>query len=259
MPPARVRVIHWKPTEAAGLLESLRLAGCEPGYDGCGNTPEPGRAIRLNPPDIIVIGMSRPPGPGRSVAGWLRSSKALRDIPILFIILFIDVAEGKVDYLRGIIPDAVCLTSRSIKSALTKALRCHRIPAASAVPQPQRTTAQKPGIDQPGTVGVIDPPRSYLAALGELPHDTETGEEPERPARITLWFIHHPETFLGRLVPMSGMAATSRLWIIWRKGSTNGLTQLSSREAARETGLVDYKICSVSPEWSGMLVTWSKA
>ena len=57
---------------------------------------------------------------------------------------------------------------------------------------------------------------------------------------------------------MVRLAKGSKLWMIWKKGSTNGLTQNLVREAANEHGLVDYKICSVNAQWSGMLFAAEK-
>lgn len=250
----RVRVIHWKATEAEPLLEAVRKAGAEPEFVDCRDTPGLGRLIRAHPPDAIVIDLSRLPSHGRAVGHWLRSTKALRDIPLIFA----NGAEDKIAKVREILPDAVFAENRSLKKALGAARKAGRPPAAPPVAHRERTTAQKLGIDKVRTVGVIDAPRGYLAALGELPEEVEVVEEPEQPVGTALWFIHDPEEFLTALRRMWTVAGRSRLWIIWRKGSKNGLTQLSIRETMREAGMVDYKICSVSKEWSGMLFARKK-
>lgn len=254
----RVRVIHWKAAEAEPLLEALRRSGFEPEYDGCTSTPELGRAIRLNPPDAIVIDLSRVPSHGHAMATWLHSSRRLRQIPLVFV----NGADEKVAKLREHWPGAVFATNRGIKTALTKALRSTPpVPTVTSVMEQykERTAAQKLGIDTGASIGVIDPPRGYLNALGILPDDAEIIEEPEQPTATTLWFIHHPEALISALRRMWIIAARTRLWILWRKGSNNGLTQLSIRDAAREAGLVDYKICAVNRDWSGMLFARRKA
>ncbi|HXJ44000.1 MAG TPA: hypothetical protein VNH18_32235 [Bryobacteraceae bacterium] len=253
-----MRVIHWKAAEAEPLLDALRHAGFDPEYDGCADTQELGRVIRNNPPDAIVIDLSRLPSHGRAVATWLRGSKALRQVPLVFV----NGVDEKVAKLREQMPEAVHATTRTLKATLTKALRS--VPPAPTVTSvmeqyKERTAAQKLGIDNGGSVGVIDAPRGYLTALGTLPEDIEIIEEPEQPAATTLWFVHDPEALFAALRRMWTIAARTRLWILWRKGSTNGLTQLSIREAAREAGLVDYKICAVNREWSGMLFARKKA
>jgi hypothetical protein len=252
----RVRVIHWKAAEAEPLLEALRQAGVDPEYDGCESVPELDRAIRANPPDAIVIDLERRPSLGKSFAAWALTKKTLRGMPVVFV----GGADGKVASIRETLPEAVFVPLRGLGAALLKALRGpRRVAMPVVVPHVVRTTAQKLGIDKGGVVGVIDAPRGYLAALGELPEETEVVEDPVESAATTLWFIHDPETFLAALRDMWTLAGRSKLWIIWRKGSTNGLTQLSIRDAMREAGLVDYKICSVNKDWSGMLFARKKA
>ncbi len=250
----RVRVIHWKPAEAGPLLEALRVAGAEPEYDGCGSTPELNRVIRFNPPDIILIDLSRLPSHGISMANWFGRTKALRDIPLVFV----NGAEDKVAKLRESIPDALCVGMKDLRQALKKARPSTAAPVSVMAQYKTRTAAQKLGLDTGGSIAVIDPPRDYLAALGALPEDVEIDEDPDRPCDTTLWFIHDPEAFLVALRPMWRLAGHSRLWILWRKGGTNGITQNSIREAGKEANLVDYKICAVNKDWSAMLFTRKK-
>jgi hypothetical protein len=52
------------------------------------------------------------------------------------------------------------------------------------------------------------------------------------------------------------LAATTRLWILWRKKGARGhegVTERLIRETGIDLGLVDYKICSVDKTWSAML------
>ena len=57
---------------------------------------------------------------------------------------------------------------------------------------------------------------------------------------------------------MSKIADRTKLWVVWRKGSADGLTSNLIREAANEAGLVDYKICAVDAQWSGMVFARGK-
>jgi len=57
------------------------------------------------------------------------------------------------------------------------------------------------------------------------------------------------------------VAAKTKLWILWRKkasASHNGITGTLVREAALHLGLVDYKICSLYKDWTGMLFALKK-
>ena len=64
---------------------------------------------------------------------------------------------------------------------------------------------------------------------------------------------HTAEEIVQEEIPktMRRLAARTKLWILWRKGSD--VTQPFLRESAGAVGLVDYKICAVDAVWSAML------
>jgi CheY-like chemotaxis protein len=231
----RVRIIHWRAAEAAPLIEACRGAGFDVEYlerDGGAIC----RAIRSNPPDVVVIDLTRLPSHGKEVAVWLRGRKSTRDIPIVF---------ADEDLLKVAV---------AIKS-----------PALSAnpvtLPVREKSAAQKLGIIAGSAVASIEPPRDFPELLGELPESVEFREDDD--AAITLWFVHDREGLLENLRRMRTMASRTKLWLLWRKGASGfsgaGVTQNSVREMAREVGLVDYKICSVDARWSAMLFARKKA
>ena len=234
----RIRLFHWKAEEAASLTKALR-------------------AMRQSPPDVIVIDLSRLPSHGREVATYLRGQKPTRHIPIVFV----DGEPDKVEAIRKLLPDAVYASSAKMRSAVREALANR--PANPVVP-PQmmeryasRTAAQKLGIREGATVAVIDPPRNYSAMIGELPAGAVFEESPEGACGITLWCVHDAAASREALPEMRRLAARTKLWILWRKGSS--VTQPLLRESAAAVGLVDYKICSVGGAWSGMLFARRKS
>src|ERR1700687_1755953 len=100
-----VRLFHWRSAEAGPLVATLRSAGYEVVYNR-GTQPPSVREIRDAAPVAIVIDLSRMPSHGRYVAAWVRGSKSIRHIPIVFV----DGDPAKVDALRREIPDAVYTT-----------------------------------------------------------------------------------------------------------------------------------------------------
>jgi len=76
----RVRILHWKPAEAAPLVEACRAAGHEAEYEDLRGSAL-SRAIRDSSPDAIAIDLSCLPSHGREVAVWLRGNKSTRHIP----------------------------------------------------------------------------------------------------------------------------------------------------------------------------------
>jgi CheY-like chemotaxis protein len=256
---ARLRVIHWNAGEAAPLLELCRSAGHEVEYDP-GGGPAIMKATRKAPfPDAVVIDLTRLASHGREVGVALRNYKALRSTPIVFV----DGEEEKVEKTRERVPGAYFCSRAQLRRTLKKALSEGNTEYPAAAPMTElyrsRFTFQKLGVKPGMALGVVDPPRDYLAALGALPDGVEIVENPKAPQAVTVWFVHELDPYLDALRRMSRIAERTRLWIAWRKGAKNGITQNSVREAAREFGLVDYKICAIDGRWSGMLFALRQA
>lgn len=249
---SRVRLLHWNAKEAKSYLDLLRAAGYEVDYD---DEFRPGmvRAWRQSPPDAFVIDLTRLPSHGREIAVALRQSPATRRIPVVFC----EGPEEKVSRIRTELPDAVYCDQSNLKSALKRAI-------AQPPPDPirpvqmmdryvSRTAAQKLGIREGSRVALIDPPRDCQKLLGELPEGVEFVDEPGTAAPVTLCFIHHLEDLQLALSSVRNLARTTKLWVLWRKGQTNGVSEPLIRDQAISLGLVDYKICSVNQAWSAML------
>jgi hypothetical protein len=252
---ARLRLMHWKATEAALLLEALHGAGHVVDYQEKLD-PKGFRAIRQSPPDAFVIDLSRLPSHGREVATFLRGQKTTRAVPIVFI----DGAPEKVEAIRKLMPDAVYAPRTRLRSAVREALANR--PARPVVPKQMmeryasRTAAQKLGIRAGSTAVLIDPPRNYASVIGELPAGAALDEALGAACPVTLWFVHDVAVCAETLPALRKLAARTRPWILWRKGS--GVTQQLLRESAATVGLVDYKICSVNNTWSAMLFARKK-
>ena len=252
----RIRLVHWKASEAEALLAALRAAGHTVDYDE--KVASDGfRSIRESPPDVFAIDLSRLPSHGREVATFFRGRKATRHIPIVFV----GGAPEKVAAIRKLLPDAVYTAPGRLRSALRAAFANR--PASPVVPAQMmaryasRNAAQKLGIREGSTAALIDPPRNYASVIGELPAGACLEETPDAACPIALWFVHDAAACREALPGMRKLAARTKLWILWRKGSS--VTQPFLRESAAEVGLVDYKICSVDATWSAMLFARRKA
>jgi CheY-like chemotaxis protein len=248
----RVRIVHWKPAEAEALVETCRAGGFEVEFDAT-DLPLVAKTIRRTMPDALVIDLTRMPSYGRELAFAIRRTKYTRQIPIVFV----DGEPEKVEAIRRQLPDAV-FASRKQLCARIKAACGRRIPNPVTPPgvmerYASRSKAQKLGIKEGSTVALFDAPRDYAAVLGELPAGVELVEDPDDVHPVTLWFVRDPREYQAGLRRMRTIADRTKLWVVWRKGSTDGLTSNLIREAANEAGLVDYKICAVSSEWSGMV------
>jgi hypothetical protein len=249
---ARIRMLHWRDHQA--LLSALRTAGHQVDFEVRPTIT----TIRTANPEAIVIDLSITPSRGRDYAVYLRGSKSMRHLPIVFV----DGEPEKVQKIRELLPDAVYTTLGKVAGAIKRAML--KAPAAPVVP-PQymerwtgRTTAQKMGIKEGSRVAVIDPPPDYVRVLGELPKDVVLEEDPEEILPVTIWFVRDPEDYIRALPRKRKIAVRSRFWVVWPKGQRDGINQFVIRETALQLGLVDYKICSVNEVWTAMVFAVKK-
>jgi CheY-like chemotaxis protein len=245
-------MLHWRDHQA--LLNTLRKAGHQVDFEERPTIT----TIRGANPDAIVIDLSVTPSRGRDYATYLRGSKSLRHLPIVFV----DGEPEKVEKVRELLPDAVYTTLAKVAAAVKRAIS--KAPAAPVVP-PQymerwtgRTTAQKMGIVEGSRVALLDAPPDYARVLGELPKDVSLEEEPDEVLPVTLWFVRDPEVYIRALPRKRSIAARTKFWVVWPKGKRDGINQFVIRETALELGLVDYKICSVNEVWTAMVFAVKK-
>jgi CheY-like chemotaxis protein len=254
---ARVYVLHTKEEEAQPLLRSLETAGHQVQYRAraSGDTV---RQIRQNPPDALVIDLSRAPSHGMNYAMYFRKTKATRHVPFVFV-------EGdaeKVEKVKKFFPDSIYTTKAKIATALKRAIRIpqHAIVEGGYMEQwAHRSTAEKLGIKPGARVAVFDAPRDYLRVLGKLPEDVTFEEDPDEVLSLSVWFVRDPDAYAAGLRQRRSLAGRSKLWVAWPKGQRDGITQFVVREVALAVGLVDYKICSVNDAWSAMALALKKA
>jgi CheY-like chemotaxis protein len=247
----RLTLIHWDASEAARYVTLLTEAGHRVEYSPEFSPPLL-RAWRLAPPNAFVIDLSRLPSHGREIAVALRHSKATRTTPIVFC----EGEQEKVAKTRALLPDAVFCQFGRLKSALRTATRATPktvvVPAAMMDRSAARTTAQKLGIRAGSTVALVNPPRDMPAALGELPDRVAFSED---AGDVTLYFATETSALQNELSVLRSHAPRTKLWVCWKKGKSKqgGVTEDLVRKTGIALGLVDYKVCSVSNVWSGLL------
>jgi CheY-like chemotaxis protein len=217
------------------------------------------KSIRHNQPDAVVIDLTRLPSHGRDAALAIRRTKYSRHIPIVFV----DGEPEKVEAVRKQLPDATFTTRKQLCSRIRAA--CAN-PVANPIAPPgvmeqyaSRTKAQKLGIKEGSTVAVVDPPRDYEAVLGDLPEGVELFENPASAHPVTLWFVRDPEAYLRGPGRMRAIAGKTKLWVVRPKGPRSRLNEKVLRAAGNEVGLVDYKICAIDEQWTGMIFARRKS
>jgi DNA-binding response OmpR family regulator len=78
----RIFLIHWPSSEAREHANQLRVQGWQVDIE---TEDDPVKEILADPPDVVVIYLTRTPSHGRKTAQALRASKSGRDLPIVFV------------------------------------------------------------------------------------------------------------------------------------------------------------------------------
>ena len=256
----RVRLIHWKAGEAAGRVEKLRAAGYEVEYQPLDGGSY--RALRNNPPAAFVIDLSRSPSLGRDVGVGLRSYKATRNVPLVFV----EGEPEKIERTKQTLPDATYTTWGKIRGALKAAIAKppgnpikpeSNLAGYSGTPLPKKL-----GIKPNSTVALVNAPRGFETALGALPEGVTFIAEAAGRAELIVWFIRTRFELESRIAEMRESTGSGGLWIAWPKktsGVASDLTENIVRETGLAVGLVDYKICAIDATWSGLKFAVRKA
>jgi hypothetical protein len=256
----RVVLIHWKAAEAPERLERLRAAGYEPESLPPKGTPAL-RALREDPPAAFIIDLDRLPLQGGAVAVALRQQTATRRVPIVF-------AGGhpdKVARVRSLLPDGVYTEWPQMKAALRTAIG--HPPAAPVVPGTMEAYSGTPlvkklGIKPGATLALLDAPESFADTLGALPEGVKIQATTRGAPRLILLFARSRADLERRLYPTVRALGEGGLWIIWPKKTSQLAADLNGNDVRRlglDAGLVDYKVCAIDENWSGLLFTRRRA
>ena len=106
----------------------------------------------------------------------------------------------------------------------------------------------------PQEVAVMAAPEGFVESLGELPDSVEFTHRLTPETTLALCFVRtHREVGEAAILLAQRMPKTAAAWIIWPKARLKpGFNGDHVRDSALAVGLVDYKVCSVSEEWSAL-------
>ena len=259
MPTQRVRVLN-DHAGAEAWIDRLRRAG----YDVDARplrTPADLKAIGRDVPAAVAIDLARVPSQGRDFGLGIRHQKSSRLIPLVFV----DGGPGRVAPLRDLLPDAVYTTGGRIRGAVRRAIaRPPRDPVRppsvlagySGTPLPKKL-----GIKAGAVVWLVGAPATFETTLGELPERVRVRRRGDGPRDLTIWFTRRRRDLERGIVQMADRVATDKLWIVWPKKTSPLAADVSERDvraAGLDHGLVDFKICAVDADWSGLLFSRRK-
>ena len=217
--------------------------------------PDDLKRIAMQPPLAVVIDLDRAPARGRDIALALRQRVATRRIPIVFVATDRSVFAR----LKALPLETMHAGPEDVVTALASALAMRPSGAApttaatagySGTPLP-RKLGIKPGM----RVVLVKPPDGFAAILDPLPPDV-TFRTTNRGARgITLWFTRSRRELERGMARMADASGDGRRWICWPKKTSPQAADHSGddiRRIALAAGLVDFKVCAVDEDWSGL-------
>jgi CheY-like chemotaxis protein len=250
----KIRLIHWDSAAAGERAAGLVQAGFHVVAD-IPKGQEDMKALKLNPPDVFLIDLSRQPSHGLEMALYIRIGKPTRNVPIVFV----GGEAEKVERVRAKLPDAVYTDWESAPNALRRAVE--NPPSDPVVPKSildgysGTPLAKKLGIKQGITVSLLNAPDSFSAKLEGLPENPKVVEGINKEAGLILWFIRTGDELSEKIAGLVPSVPGGGIWMIWPKktGSLKSdLSQAAVRKLGLASGLVDYKVCSVDDDWSGL-------
>ncbi len=110
-------------------------------------------------------------------------------------------------------------------------------------------------------VRLLNAPVRFETTLGELPAQARVTRRGGEPGDLTLWFVPRRRELEEDIERVAGGVTTDKLWIIWPKKTSplaSDVSQGDVRAAGLHQGLVDFKICAVDEDWSGLLFSRRK-
>ena len=239
----RVLVVHRDVAEASARAARL----CALGFDAAPYLSlgaKGFRGIRQDPPQAILIDLTRLPSYGKALGVLLRQQKSLASIPLVFV----EGDPDKAAQVRAVLPDAVYTTWAKVEAAVRRAIR--EAPREALPPRdPGTPLLAKLGISPESRVALLHSPEGF--ALPGVISQSQVGE-----ADVVMIFCRGSAA-LGRELPhlAAMMRKGRRVWVLWPKkasGTESDLTMVRIREMAKGFALVDYKVCAVDATWSGM-------
>ena len=102
---------------------------------------------------------------------------------------------------------------------------------------------------------LIGAPARFERTLGDLPPDVTLRTGNRRARDLSLWFVRRRRELDRGMPRMARSIGETRLWIIWPKKTSplaSDVTQVEVRAAGLAAGLVDFKVCAVDADWSGL-------
>ena len=208
-------------------------------------------------PAAVAIDLDRLPSHGREVAIVLRSSKTTRHIPVVFA----GGVEEKVARLRTELPDAVFTSWEKVGKALKQAITNAPIEPVQPTPHMERwhdtALTRKLGIAAKMKIALIGGAEDGMEEIiGELPEGASLSQRLGPGTQLVLYVVHSLRELDAAVDhAQSHLPEGASFWIVHPKTTAKLRTDFDQndvRALGLARGFVDYKVCAVDAQWSGL-------
>jgi hypothetical protein len=258
-----VRLVSWN-TEAARMRARLLR---RPGLKIDATPLQPSGMVghlRDLSPTVVVIDLDRLPSHGLAVGIVIRDSKSVRSIPIVFA----GGAPEKIARVRGELPDAAFTPWENAAAAVAEAVRAG--PTVNPVrPKPHMeryagsSLARKLGLKPQTEVALLGAPDGFEEMLRELADGTGFTRSLGVRTALVLWFVRSRREVESETAYLTAcLPEGCGLWIVYPKQSGRYKVDFKEgdvRAAGLKVGMVDFKICAVDQDWTGLRFAWKKS
>jgi hypothetical protein len=109
-----------------------------------------------------------------------------------------------------------------------------------------------------GDVSVVGEPEWFRTLLGELPESVRLHARVGPKTNLALCFVRSRTELEGMMdVLAAQLPRSAHVWVIHPKaGHKPDFNQNDVRDEGLARGLVDYKVCAVDADWSGLKFAW---
>jgi hypothetical protein len=249
-----IRLVSWKAEEGLARKEDLVGLGYRVRFD----VMDPGRQLRKladDPPEAVVIDLSRSPAQGRDLGVAVRVRASTRGIPLVFA----GGSKDKVSSVQRVLPDALFTEWKNVGEALE---RVWSGPPTDPV-VPDSMLAGYSGTPLPRKLGIkpffrvllARAPEGFEASLEPLPEGVALVRRYSESVDLILWFVRSRRELERGIEKWASRVGDPGMWIIWpkkRSGISTDLQQAVVRRVGLDRGLVDYKIAALDQTWSGL-------
>ena len=253
---SKIKLVAWNEKETEGRVRELKSAGFTVDASSLRGTGGIIGRFREAMPDAVLLDLDRMPSFGRAVATMLRDSRTTRHLPLIFA----GGAAEKVTRIRGELPDAVFTPWEKVAGAIRKAIAHPPLDPVKPTPHMEQWNAsslvKKLGIQEGMQVAVLGDFDEMAAIIGDLPPDAAFVKKFTAETKLALYVAKSAgEVTRAFEHAVARLPAAGSLWIIHPKQSKHrrlDFNQNDVRALGLAHGFVDYKVCSVNSDWSGL-------